>query len=177
MMCTKPNFSIQFSPLQPSDLPLIQHWLQQAHVKTWWETSDSYANIEQEFLPLTDSSNSTRGYLAWLNTEPIGFIQSYVVKDSGDGWWEAETDPGARGIDQFLGNAEQLNQGLGTTMVQAFTVLLFADPAVTKIQTDPAPNNARAIRCYNKAGFVAVNQVMTPDGLALLMLKQRPQTD
>lgn len=173
----KPSLSIQFHRLQPKDLQLIHHWLNQAHVSEWWETSSSYTVVEEEFLPLTDPNATTCGYLAWFNAEPIGFIQSYMVKDSGGGWWEEETDPGARGIDQFLGNAQQLNQGLGTAMVQAFTELLFTDPTVTKIQTDPSPNNARAIRCYSKAGFVAVRPVMTPDGLSLLMLKQRPQTD
>ena len=168
-----PRLSIQFHRLQPKDLHLIHHWLNQTHVTEWWETSGSYADIEEEFLPLTNPNATTCGYLAWLNEEPIGFIQSYVVKDSGDGWWEEETDPGARGIDQFLGNVQQLNQGLGTAMVQAFTELLFTDSSVTKIQTDPSPENARAIRCYAKAGFTPLKTVMTPDGLALLMVKYR----
>lgn len=47
----------------------------------------------------------------------------------------------------------QLNKGLGTKLVCALVELLFLDPAVTKIQTDPAPNNHRAIRCYEKAGL------------------------
>lgn len=168
-----PRLSIQFHRLQPKDLHLIHHWLNQAHVSEWWETSGSYVDIEEEFLPLTDPNATTCGYLAWLDEEPIGFIQSYVVKDSGDGWWEEETDPGARGIDQFLGNIQQLNQGLGTAMIQAFTELLFTDPRVTKIQTDPSPENARALRCYTKAGFTPLKTVMTPDGLALLMVKYR----
>ena len=37
-----------------------------------------------------------------LNGEPIGYAQSYVALGSGDGWWEEETDPGVRGIDQSL---------------------------------------------------------------------------
>jgi aminoglycoside 6'-N-acetyltransferase-1b len=41
---------------------------------------------------------------------------------------------------------------------------------VTKIQTDPAPTNLRAIRCYEKAGFRKVGIVDTPDGPALLMV-------
>lgn len=168
-------FTIRFRPLTPNDLPLIHHWLTQVHVTEWWENSGVYADIEAEFLPLTDLNSSTRGYLALLEDEPLGFIQSYVVKDSGDGWWEEETNPGARGIDQFLGNARQLNQGLGTAMVTTFTELLFQDPVVTKIQTDPRPDNVRAIRCYTKAGFKPIKEVITPDGLALLMIKPRPR--
>ncbi len=54
-------------------------------------------------------------------------------------------------------------------MVRAFTERLLADPAVTLVQTDPSPDNARAIRCYVQAGFQPVREVMTPDGWALLM--------
>ena len=39
----------------------------------------------------------------------------------------------------------------------------------SKIITDPSPDNKRAIRCYEKAGFVNQGQIVTPDGDALLM--------
>ena len=58
-------------------------------------------------------------------------------------------------------------------MVRAFVAHLFADPAVTRIQTDPSPLNARAIRCYEKAGFRRVGEVDTPDGQELLMICER----
>ena len=53
---------------------------------------------------------------------------------SGDGWWEEETDPGVRGIDQSLANASQSGKGLGTKLVRALVELLFNDPEATKIQ-------------------------------------------
>jgi RimJ/RimL family protein N-acetyltransferase len=58
-------------------------------------------------------------------------------------------------------------------MVAAFVRRLFEDPGVTKVQTDPDPTNARAIRCYEKAGFVPVGHLATPDGPALLMVIER----
>ena len=33
-----------------------------------------------------------------------------AVPEAGDGWWEEETDPGVRGIDQSLANASQLGK-------------------------------------------------------------------
>ena len=67
-----------------------------------------------------------------------------------DGWWVHETDPGVRGIDQSLANPSQLGKRLGTKLVRALVEMLFEDPEVTKIQTDPSPKNPRAIRCYEK---------------------------
>ena len=56
----------------------------------------------------------------------------------------------------------QLGKGLGTKLVRALVELLFNDPEVTKIQTDPSPSNLRAIRCYEKAGFERQGTVTTP---------------
>ncbi len=129
--------------------------------------------IAPETIIIVAMESSTRAYVAVLADEPIGFIQSYVALDSGDGWWEQETDPGVRGIDQFLANADHLGRGLGSAMVQAFVERLFHDPAVTKIQADPAPGNGRAIRSYRRAGFVVHGEVTTPDGPALLVVRYR----
>ncbi|HYO78354.1 MAG TPA: GNAT family N-acetyltransferase [Thermoanaerobaculia bacterium] len=166
--------NITFRPLTMRDIPLVHEWLMRPHVAEWWGEPESLAEREAEFGPLTDEgSDSTRGYIALLDGAPIGFIQSYVAMDSGGGWWPDERDPGARGIDQFLANENQLNRGLGTAMVRAFVEKLFSDPSVTRIQTDPRPDNARAIRCYEKAGFRAIGEVDTPDGRALVMVCER----
>lgn len=163
--------TISFRPLIASDIVMLHEWLHRSHVLEWWDSPKTFAEIERDYLPSATGKSTTRAYIVLLENEPIGFIQSYVVMDSGDGWWEQETDPGARGIDQFLANSEQLGRGLGSAMISAFVNRLFQDPAVTKVQTDPSPDNDRAIRCYQRVGFVAVGEVITPDGAALLMIK------
>lgn len=152
---------------------MLHEWLGRPHVAEWWAPTPSYDELVEDFTPLTRAGHRDQGYIALEDGRPIGYIQSYVVKDSGDGWWEDEQDPGARGIDQFLAHAEDLGVGLGTRMVRAFADRLFDDPSVTRIQTDPDARNARAIRCYEKAGFRAVKEVDTPDGRALLMIADR----
>jgi RimJ/RimL family protein N-acetyltransferase len=154
---------------------MVHEWIQRPRVSEWWREPTSLAELEHDYLPNTMSESSTRAYIAILDSEPIGFIQSYVAMGSGDGWWEQEADPGTRGLDQFLANAEQLGRGLGISVVSAFVERLFRDPAVTKVQTDPSPKNERAIRCYRRAGFVVHGEVTTPDGPALLMLRYRTE--
>lgn len=154
-------------------MPMLHEWLQRPHVAAWWAPTPSLEEVVEEFTPLTRAGHRDQGYIAFEGDRAIGYIQSYIVKDAGDGWWEDEQDPGARGIDQFLANAGDLGRGLGTRMVRAFVERLFEDAAVTRIQTDPDPRNARAIRCYEKAGFRAVRDVDTPDGRALLMIRDR----
>lgn len=164
---------VTFRPLAFADLPLLHQWLARPHVAEWWTPTPSLAEVEEEFRPLIGGESTTRPYVVLADGAPIGYIQSYVTMGSGEGWWPDENDPGVRGIDQFLAHPEQLGRGLGTAMVRAFAQLLFADPAVTRIQTDPSPRNRRAIRCYEKAGFRSVGEVDTPDGPALLMVCDR----
>src|SRR5215212_893 len=162
--------AIRFRQLTRDDLPTLHAWLRRPHVAEWWSPTPSFEELVAELSPLTQPGHRDQGYIALDSAREIGYIQSYVVKDCGDGWWEDEQDPGARGIDQFLADETTLGRGIGTEMVRAFVTRLFEDPAVTRVQTDPDPRNARAIRCYAKAGFHPVRQVDTPDGRALLMM-------
>jgi len=165
---------IAFRPLTAGDMPMLHGWLKLPHVSEWWGEPESLAGVEAGYAPLLSPTSTTRGYVALFDGEPVGFIQSYVVTGSGEGWWKSEADPGARGIDQFLANVGQLERGLGSRMARSFVDELFRDPSITKVQADPSPNNLRAIRCYMRAGFVAQAEVTTPDGPALLMVRQRP---
>jgi len=164
-----------FRRLTAADFPLLHAWLQRPHVAEWWQAPTSLEELEEDYPPHDDSPSATRACIAWLADEPIGFIQCYVVMGSGDGWWPEESDPGARGIDQFLADAHRLGQGLGSAMVHAFVGQLFEDPLVSKIQTDPTPGNVRAIRACQRAGFVPARTVETPDGPALLMICERAE--
>jgi len=167
-------FEFSFRPLTQSDLPRLHEWLNRAHVAEWWdEQRDLEYVLEAYGADL--SSPVIRMFFAYLDDEPVGYIQVYRVMGADPEWWTEETDPGARGIDQFLANAEQLGQGLGSSMVRQFVASLFADPEVTQVQTDPSPRNPRAIRAYEKAGFRRVGEVSTPDGPALLMRVTRAE--
>ncbi|MET3494813.1 GNAT family N-acetyltransferase [Variovorax boronicumulans] len=168
-----PGGRLSFRPMLASDLPLLREWLGRPHIAEWWGPAPSQAEVDDDYAPMLAPGSTDRAYIALLDEAPLGYIQSYVVMGSGNGWWEEERDPGARGIDQFLANADQLNLGLGSAMVRAFVDRLFEDPAVTKVQTDPSPNNHRAIRSYRRAGFQDQAEVLTPDGPALLMVRQR----
>lgn len=166
--------TITFRPLTPDDLPLLVEWLARPHVAEWWDGTPTLEEALEEYGPMMAPTAKARAFIALVDGEPLGYIQYYHAMGSGEGWWEDVTDPGVRGIDQFIGDASRLGQGLGTAMVRAFSDWLFEDPAVTYVHLDPDPSNARAIRCYEKAGFVGDAIIRTPDGLSRLMIRRRP---
>jgi RimJ/RimL family protein N-acetyltransferase len=167
------SIDLSFVPLEEGHLAMLREWLMRPHVADWWGDAESVDELRAAYLDDRSQPNATRAYIATLADVPVGFIQCYVAKDAGDGWWEEETDPGARGIDQFLADGHLLGRGLGRAMIRAFVQKLFEDPSVTVVQTDPDPANIRAIRCYEAAGFACVGVVRTPDGEALLMRCRR----
>jgi AacA4 family aminoglycoside N(6')-acetyltransferase len=155
---------------------MLHDWLNRPHIVQWWggdEARPTLDEVRKHYLPSVLAEESVTPYIAMQREEPIGYAQSYVVLGSGDGWWENEADPGVRGIDQSLADPSQLGKGLGTKLVQALVEMLFTDPEVTRIQTDPSPTNLRAIRCYEKAGFVQLRTIATPDGPAVYMVQTR----
>lgn len=166
-----------FRRLRASDLILLDEWIRRPHVAQWWlgeslpRDTDATA---RHYRPTLQHDSYVKPYIASLDDEPVGFIQSYVAIECGDGWWADETDPGVVGVDQFLADEGNLGRGLGARMVSAFVRCLFRSGEVTKVQTDPHPANARAIRCYEKVGFRRVRNIETPDGPALLMVVERP---
>jgi AacA4 family aminoglycoside N(6')-acetyltransferase len=174
------NSAVTLRRMTEQDLPMLHDWLNRPHIVEWWGGEEQRPSLDEvlaHYRPRVLEKEAVTPYIAMLGDEPIGYAQSYVALGSGDGWWEDETDPGVRGIDQTLANSMQLNKGLGAKLVSALVEMLFADPAVTKVQTDPAPNNHRAIRCYEKAGFVQHRVITTPDGLAVYMVQTRQAFD
>jgi RimJ/RimL family protein N-acetyltransferase len=173
---------ITFHALTEADLPLLHAWLGRPHVTEWWEPAPTLAEVRDDYLPRLappdlrplDAPAGVVQYLAHEGGVPFAYVQAYrVMAHQADGWWLDETDPCALGTDQFIGLPDRLGQGLGTRMLEAFLAFLFADPRVTSVQVDPAPDNARAIAAYRKAGFRDVGVVETLDGPALLLRIRR----
>jgi aminoglycoside 6'-N-acetyltransferase len=155
----------QFCPMVEGDLPLVKRWLAAPHVVEWW--GDTYAQFELVSGDLEVEAMDQ--FIVALNDRPFGYLQCYdpeVWPDNGLG-----THPsGTRGIDQFIGEPGMVNQGHGSAFIRAFIDRLLASGA-PRVITDPDPANARAIRAYEKAGFQRDRLVDTPDGIALLMIR------
>ncbi len=86
---------------------MLHDWLNRPHIIEWWGGEDARPTLEDvyaKYLPRVLAKNQVTPYIAMLEQVPIGFAQSYVALGSGDGWWEEETDPGVRGIDQSIAN-------------------------------------------------------------------------
>ena len=68
---------------------MLHGWIQRPHVAEWWAEPTTIAELEDAYCSRAARDSSTRPYIALLDAEPLGFIQSYVALGSGDGWCRA----------------------------------------------------------------------------------------
>jgi aminoglycoside 6'-N-acetyltransferase len=159
---TTPTRVYQFRPLDAADLPMLARWRATPHVMEWWGPP----SVEDEREKLSDPRIAM--WIVELDGRAFAFAQDYDVH----GWNPhpfSQLPPQSRGIDQYIGEADMLDQGHGSRFVRQHVERLFAAGAPA-VGTDPNPSNARARRAYERAGFAVTSEpVDTPWGRAILM--------
>ena len=155
--------SYQFRPMSADDLPLVRDWLRVPHVQEWWHDADDF-----EFVSGDLGHHDMAQFIVTMDERPFGYLQCYRIGD-----WHAGFGPqpdGTRGIDQFIAETGMVGRGHGSAFIRQFIEGLL-DRGTPRIVIDPSPTNPRAIRAYEKAGFRRVHEIDTPDGRALLMVR------
>ena len=153
-----------FRPMTSADLPLVRRWLALPHVVEWWgDPEEQYALVSGDLdEPAMDQ------YIVSMAGHPFGYLQCYDLTAWNSGFG---THPrGTRGIDLFVGEPDMIERGHGSALIRAFVDGRLENGA-PRIVTDPDPANHRAISAYEKAGFERDRMVDTPDGPALLMVR------
>ncbi|MFB5674536.1 GNAT family N-acetyltransferase [Paenibacillus terreus] len=57
------------------------------------------------------------------------------------------------GTDQFIGEPDYWNKGIGTLLVSSMLQFLVDHKKADRVVMDPQASNERALRCYAKCGF------------------------
>jgi len=150
------------------DLEMVNAWLRRPHVSEWW--GEPGEQIELVRADLTEPAMDQ--FIVSCRGQPFAYLQCYLQSAWPENGLGAHP-PGTRGIDQFIGVPDMVGRGHGSSFIRAFVDGLLAE-RVPRVLTDPDPANARAIRAYTKAGFRTQGHVDTPDGCALLMIRDNP---
>lgn len=151
-----------FRPVTNADLPLLRRWRAAPHVAEHWGPP------EEEDPEETLADARIAMWIVEHEGGPFAYAQDYSPHDWPDHPF-AHLPAGARGMDQYIGEPDMIGRGHGSAFVRAHCDRLFAAGAAA-IGTDPHPDNKRAIRACEKAGFaIAAGPLETPWGRALLM--------
>jgi aminoglycoside 6'-N-acetyltransferase len=155
-----------FRAVTEADLPLLREWRARPHVVEWWGSPDE----EPEAEKLADPRIAM--WIVEHDGRPFAFAQDYSPHD-----WDphpfSHLPAGSRGIDHYIGEPDMLDRGHGSAFIRAHCERLF-DGGAPAVGTDPHPDNKRALRACEKAGFEAVSgPVETRWGRAILMEQRR----
>ena len=154
-----------FRPMSAADLPLIRRWLGEAQVRQWWgDPDEQFALVSGDIdEPAMDQ------FIVLAGNRPFGYLQCYRLTAWNTGF--GPQPEGTRGIDQFIGESDMIGRGHGSAFIRQFVDRQLRQ-GLPRIVTDPDPLNLRAVRAYEKAGFVRDRMVETPDGPSLLMVRE-----
>jgi hypothetical protein len=85
---------------------------------------------------------------------PVGWIQWYLWSDYPEHALELKAELASAGIDLAIGKLAMTGLGLGPVAIYEFLrQIVFADPSVSAVITDPEEGDLRSLRAFEKAGF------------------------
>ena len=134
-----------------SDVHLLYRWLGDADVNRWYrEGEHTIENYRLRFAP----EPTTRKFIIEIDAEPAGYLQAYRLSDEPAYATQLELGHDAVSIDLFLGEATFRGAGWGNVVLQAaLEQIVFGEMAAEWACINPDPENLRAVKSYEKAGF------------------------
>jgi RimJ/RimL family protein N-acetyltransferase len=169
----------EFRALSSADLPLMRGWLERPHMREWWGEPEEEIGYIRDMI---EGRDTTRPFVFSVRGEPVGYIQYWSIGDHQNATWIAdhpwlsELPADAIGVDLSIGDAEKLSQGIGSGALRAFSQHLVGQGRRTII-IDPDPENRRAVRAFEKAGFRAIPKLADRTGDALIMQYDVKESD
>lgn len=132
-----------------ADYAAMSGWLTDSRVLEFYDGRDCalpLKRVPEKYSPRVLAEEGVTACLLVLEDRPIGYLQFYAIpEESGAG--------GVFGMDQFVGEVELWNRGLGIRVVRLMLEYLFEVEGASRVVLDPHADNLRAIRCYEKCGF------------------------
>ncbi|MGE3063293.1 MAG: GNAT family N-acetyltransferase [bacterium] len=151
----EPYNSIWFRRLTEVDLKLMTQWLSADFVNEWYKMDDtSFEKVSAKYLPRINGEEPTECYIAMHFDKPIGFLQTYFIKDYPDYNKYVQADDKTAGADIFIGEEEYIHKGWGTAILRKFIdEVIFCKENIDSCIMGPDPENVTAIKTYEKLGF------------------------
>lgn len=155
---------IRFEKLEQKHVDTIFAWLNEPHVKEFWDNTQAHKDDIVNFVEgrKTPSTYADGEYVYWIasyNSSPFAFFMT--IKETHDSPINQEKleylskTGNTYGVDYMIGNPEFFGKGYGAKTLSEF-MEFFRDEYDTKADTfliDPASDNPRAKNVYMNAGF------------------------
>ncbi|MCP2248442.1 GNAT family N-acetyltransferase [Lentzea aerocolonigenes] len=154
------------------DLHLVHRWNSAPHVAAFSRQAWPLPRWEEQLRTHLGGDDVRPLLISW-HGRPVIYAEVYrAARAAVARCYQAR--PHDLGLNVAVGELAMTDQGLVRSLLPRLTDALFeADPHCTRIVVEPDVRNARAIRSFEAGGFMAADEVMLPNKLALLMVCKR----
>ncbi|WP_019413976.1 GNAT family N-acetyltransferase [Paenisporosarcina sp. TG20] len=150
------NGHLKVRKLEEKDNILLVKWLSDPSVLEFYEGRDNPFDLDKvnKAFYSSEDVDEVKCIIEFEENE-IGYIQFYQLDD------ETKKEYGylnekVYGTDQFIGEVEYWDKGIGTLLVKSMVNYLIEQKKADRVVMDPQSRNVRAIKCYEKCGFKKV---------------------
>lgn len=142
--------------LEESDEHLLVAWLSNPILLEFYEGRDRPHDLAMVREHFYNDDDETR-CIVEFDGHPIGYIQFYLLdQDSCIEYGYGATDEVVYSTDQFIGEVNMWNQGIGKHLIKSIVAYLFEERKADRVVMDPQVQNTRAIECYERCGLKKV---------------------
>jgi aminoglycoside 6'-N-acetyltransferase len=143
-----------------ADYKPMAKWLSSEEVLDYYEGRSNAFDLEKvikKFAPRAKGEEAVVPCLIEHNQRVVGYIQYFPIEPSGydvGDYINMKNYRSPYGMDLFIGETDHWNKGIGTIAVRSLISYLFNNKSSDIVFIDPQTWNKRAIRCYEKSGFI-----------------------
>ena len=152
---------ITLRPMNNGDLVFMLKWLTDERVLEFYDGRDkkyTQEDISEHYM--NQREDGLNRVILEYDEVPIGYAQMYRIQgELFDEYHYPETDEKVFAMDQFIGEPEFWNKGIGTEYCRMACEYLHNKLGADRVILDPRKNNPRAIRTYQKAGFEMIKEL------------------
>lgn len=155
---------IMLRPMQDNlyDYELMEKWRTDEQVLKYYGGRDDPHYLEKviaTYQPRIQGEEPVIPCIFSYKNQDIGYLQYYCLNQIPEEirqMYCLENTDNVYGIDLFIGETQYWNQGIGTQVLSSAVEFIFTELQAVRIVIDPSVKNPRAIRCYEKSGFVKI---------------------
>ena len=161
---------IRLREVPDPDLPLIERWLRQPHVRDSWGDPDANLRLLRE----PPAAGHWRAMIE-ADGRPVGLVLwQHPTRDELDLACLFDVPANVIDIDIMIGEPDAVGRGFGSAAIGLVAENALADPAVPFVIGCARLDNLASQKAFAKAGF-RKDRVFddTPNGLHVLMVRHR----
>ncbi|QHE53355.1 GNAT family N-acetyltransferase [Pontibacillus sp. HMF3514] len=145
--------------IHKDDITLLGKWLSNPKVLEFYEGRDKHFDYEKIDSKFLDRSDNVNRCIVEYEGNKVGYIQFYTLDHETKSEYGYKNNELIFGLDQFIGEVELWNQGIGRKLIQSVTTYLIENHEADIVVMDPQKSNMRAIKCYEKCHFIKVKEL------------------